>query len=68
MKLVPDAKKGWRWLSVQALLLELAILGTWAKMPADFKATIDEQWVMGAAIVVAVCGIVGRFIDQGAKE
>lgn len=65
MKLVPDAKKGWKWLSVQAMALNGAILSTWLALPDDIKALIPDTYVMGGAVVLTVAGIIGRFIDQG---
>lgn len=68
MKLVPDAKRGWKWISVQAMALNTAMLGTWVALPADLKATIPEQWVFWAAIGLALTGLIGRFIDQGGSD
>ncbi|MBC2768552.1 hypothetical protein [Pusillimonas minor] len=67
-KLVPDAKKGWTWRSVQAASLNTAILSTWVAMPDDMKVAIPEKWVLVTAIVVGFSGIIGRFIDQGAGD
>lgn len=68
MKLVPDARRGWKWLSVQAMALNTALLTTWLALPADLKATIPDVAVTAGAIVLTVAGIVGRFIDQGGGD
>lgn len=64
MKIVPDAKDGWKWLSVQAMALNTAILTTWVSLPDDIKAIIPDTYVMTGAAMLTVAGIVGRFIDQ----
>lgn len=63
-KLVPDAKKSWRWFSMQAMTLNLGVLTTWSALPEDLKSTIPESWVLGIAIVVTLAGIIGRLVDQ----
>lgn len=68
MKLVPNAKKGWKWISVQMMALNTALLATWIGLPDDLKSRIPEQWVFWAATSIAVIGIVGRFIDQGGSD
>ena len=68
LKIVPDARKGWRWFSAQAMAVNAAGLTTWLALPDDLKSTIPNQWVMAGAIVVTVAGLVGRFIDQGGGD
>lgn len=68
MKLVPDARRGWKWLSVQAMAMNTALLTTWLALPADLKSTIPDVAVTAGAILLTVAGIVGRFIDQGGSD
>ena len=65
MKLVPNARRAWRWFSVQAMAISTAILATWAAVPDDLKASIPAEWVMVGAAVLMVAGIIGRLVDQG---
>lgn len=65
MRLVDDAKQAWRWFSVQANVLNLAILGAWAAVPDDMKAGIPQQWVFYGSVALLVLGTVGRLVDQG---
>ena len=61
MKLVPNAKKAWRWLSMQ--FIGLAAL--WETIPLEAKAVLDpstQSWITLALLVAA--GL-GRMIDQG---
>lgn len=64
MKLVSDWKSSWRWFSVFVPTINVAFIATWATLPARFQDAIPEQWVVGAAVMLIVLGVVGRLIDQ----
>lgn len=65
MKLVANWKRSWRWLSMQAMALNVAGIGTWAALPPEMKDTIPQEWLTYAALGIAALGIVGRVVDQG---
>lgn len=65
MKLVDDAKSWWKWFSVQANALNLALLGAWLAVPDDMKAGIPQKWVFAGSILLLVLGTVGRLVKQG---
>lgn len=67
MKLVEDARKAWRWFSVQAMALSVALLGGWELLPADLKASLSETQVRWTAIVLLVLGVAGRLVKQEKK-
>ena len=67
MKLVDDARRAYRWFSVQAMGLALAIQGAWEVIPADMKAGIPQQYVTWLTLGLLVLGIAGRLVDQGKK-
>ena len=64
MKLIDDAGKAWRFFSVQANLWNLALLGAWAAIPDDMKASIPQQWVFYGSVALLVLGTVGRLVKQ----
>ena len=64
MKLVPDARRAWRWFSVQALALQGAAAAAWLAVPDDLRAAVPSEWLAGAALALTVLGIAGRLIDQ----
>jgi hypothetical protein len=68
MKLVPNAGQAYKWLSVQAMGLVVAIEGAWLALPPDLKARIPETWVDALSIAVLVLGILGRVVDQGTAK
>lgn len=64
MKLVDDWKSAWRWFSMHALVLAGIIPSVWAEFPPDLKLVIPASLMGIITAVVAVCGIVGRVINQ----
>lgn len=63
-RLVDDARKSWRWISVRAMALDTAFLVTWATIPDDLKSALPSWLVPACASAVLVIGIVGRVIKQ----
>jgi hypothetical protein len=68
MKLVEDARKAWKWISVQAMAAAAAIQGGWAMVPDDMKANFPKHLVEGATVALLVFGIVGRLVKQKDDE
>jgi protein-S-isoprenylcysteine O-methyltransferase Ste14 len=67
MKLVEDAKQAWRWISVQAMALALAVQGAWEVLPPEMKASIPPQYVTWLTLALLVLGLAGRLVKQGEK-
>lgn len=64
MQIVEDAKQAWRWFSMQAMVVALAIQGAWEVIPADMKASIPPQYVTYTTLCLLVFGIAGRLVKQ----
>jgi len=65
MKLVPNARKAWRWISMQAMGVAVALQGAWVFIPPDLKSRVGDDtaaWVTGALLVL---GMIGRLVKQG---
>jgi len=65
MTLVPNARKAWRWISMQAMGVAVALQGAWVFIPDDLKARAGDDlanWVTGALLVL---GMIGRLVKQG---
>jgi hypothetical protein len=64
MKLIPEWRKAWRMLSVQAMGVAMAAQGAWAMLPAELQSEVPG-WAMKAftAIILGL-GIVGRLVKQ----
>lgn len=67
MRLVDNARKSWRWFSVQAMTAAAAIQGAWMALPLDLQARIPSDWVDAATVLILVLGVIGRMVDQEAK-
>jgi hypothetical protein len=65
MKLVPEVRKAWRWLSIQIPALNVAFLGTWSLLPQKFQDALPLPWVVGIAVGLLVLGMFGRLVKQG---
>ena len=68
MQLVPNAAKAWRWFSVQAMAVSMAMQGAWLALPPDMQDRIPSTWVDAATVVVLALGIIGRVFDQGTTK
>lgn len=64
MTLVDNAKQAWKWFSVQAMALALAIQGAWEVLPDDMKASIPHNLVTYTTLALLALGIGGRLVKQ----
>ncbi|WP_279025110.1 hypothetical protein [Gibbsiella quercinecans] len=64
LQLIEEWRQCWRWFSTWALTLAGAIPAVWAELPPDLKFVIPASLMGTITAVVAVCGIVGRVINQ----
>ena len=62
--LVDDARKAWRWISIQAMTAALAVQGTWTSVPDDMKASIPASYVQWLTLALLALGIGGRLVKQ----
>lgn len=64
MKLVPNARRAWRWFSMQAMGVSAAGLAAWAAMPSDLRAVVPDNVVAIGAVALLALGMIGRLVDQ----
>jgi hypothetical protein len=62
--LVDNWKQAWRWFSVQANLLNMAFLATWALLPAKFQDALPEWLMFSIAGTLLALGVAGRLVTQ----
>jgi hypothetical protein len=67
MKLVDDAKRAYRWFSVQAMVWAIAIQGAWEFVPDDMKTGLSPKLVSGLTVGLLVLGLIGRLVKQEPK-
>lgn len=68
MSLIEDWKKCWKWMSIQANTLGVAISGTYAALYDEVKANFPAKYMLTLTAVVFLAGIVGRLISQTPKD
>lgn len=68
MKLVPNWKNGWRWLSVHLMALGAAFTGAWLALPDSMRSFLPDKWGKIAALLTFIAGLGARFINQPAKS
>ena len=64
MKLIPDWRQAWKWFSVQAFAIIIALPMIWTAMPADVKSYLPDDWKPWIMVALAAAGIIGRIVDQ----
>lgn len=62
-KLLDDWKQGWRWFSVQSMILAAALQGVWCTLDASQKAAL-EPYQAPITLAVLVLGVIGRLVKQ----
>lgn len=68
MKLVDDVKQAWKWFSMWAMGLAVAVQGTWEALPPDMKVAIPASFASGVTITLLLLGIGGRIVQQGPRK
>lgn len=67
MKLVPEARRAWKWFSVQSMTLAGSLQGAWLAVPEDLKSKVPGSLVHWLTIALLVAGVVGRLVQQPPK-
>ena len=68
MKLVTNARQSWRWFSVQAMTVAVALQGAWMAIPDDLKSRVPDDLVNALTMGILVLGVIGRFVPQGGPD
>lgn len=68
LKLVENWKDCWRWISMNSMIVAMAMLGGWQALPDDLKASVPPAVVMVVAVVVLAFGAAGRLVQQRPSE
>jgi len=65
VKIVPNARRAWRWFSMQMMALAAAAQVAWESLPADALAVIPVDWRGYITLGLVVAAMLGRLVDQG---
>ena len=64
IQFVKGAKNAWRWFSVQAMSLAVAIQGAWVFVPEDLRSGMPPNAVQAVTAVLLILGVAGRLVKQ----
>lgn len=67
MKLVDNWRAAWKWFSVQAMALAIAVQATWANLPPDLKHSVPDAYVTYGTLALLALGIIGRLVSQASE-
>lgn len=63
-ELVENWRQAWRWISVNCMVVAIAVQGTWASLEADQRASIPGWAVTALTIALLGLGVIGRLVKQ----
>jgi hypothetical protein len=64
MKLIPEWRKAWRMVSVQAMAVAVAAQGAWVMLPPELQSQVPDWGLKAITASILVLGIVGRLVKQ----
>ena len=67
-EIIEDARRAWRWFSVQAMALAVAVQGAWAAFGDDLKQNVPHWLVTTITLGLLAAGIGGRLVKQDREQ
>ncbi len=64
MRLVDEWRTAWRWFSLQAMALVVAVQGAWAAIPDDLRQHFPTWLVTAVSVGLLLVRIGGRLVKQ----
>lgn len=64
MRLVEDWRDAWRWLSVRAMVLALALQAAWNMLDDAQRESLPDWLVSVLTGGILLFGVAGRLVDQ----
>ena len=68
MKLIPNWRRAWRMVSMQAMAAATVLQMAWEASPEAIKAVLPAKWVPWVTIGMLLFGMVGRLLHQPKVE
>ncbi|ALN64570.1 putative membrane protein [Lysobacter antibioticus] len=68
MKLIDNWRCAWRFLSVQAMSLALAVQATWLSLPDDLRAQVPLWVAASVTAFLLITGLIGRLFQQRGSD
>ena len=64
MKLVENAGSWWKMFSMQAQVINTALLVSWQTLPTTLQTILPVQYLLVIAVGLLVLGMIGRMVKQ----
>lgn len=64
MNLIPEWRKAWRMVSVQAMAVAVAAQGAWVMLPAELQNQVPDWGLKAITASILVLGMIGRLVKQ----
>jgi hypothetical protein len=64
MKLIPNWRKAWRMLSMQAMAAAAILQTAWETNPDAIRAVLPSAWVPWVTVALLLFGMAGRVVQQ----
>lgn len=68
MRFIDEWHRAWRWFSVQAMALAVAVQGAWAAFGDDLKQNVPHWLVTTITLCLLAAGIGGRLVRQSPPD
>jgi len=64
MTLVENASSWWKMFSMQAQVMNTALLVSWQTLPTTLQTILPVQYLLIIAVILLVLGMIGRMVKQ----
>jgi len=64
MKLVENAGSWWKMFSMQAQVINTALLVSWQTLPTTLQTILPVEYLLVIAVGLLVLGMIGRMVKQ----
>ncbi|MGH8080926.1 MAG: hypothetical protein ACREP7_10145 [Lysobacter sp.] len=64
MKLIDNWRHAWRFVSVQAMTVAIALQGVWLNLPDDLRIHVPDRIAASVTAGLLVLGLIGRVFQQ----
>jgi hypothetical protein len=64
MKIVPNWKNAWRWISMHSMAYAAAVQVTWASLDGAMRDKLPDSLVLYLTLSLLFVGLIGRLVKQ----
>ncbi|WP_408951555.1 hypothetical protein [Lysobacter sp. Hz 25] len=64
MKLIDNWRHAWRFVSVQAMTVAIAMQGVWLNLPDDLRIHVPDRIAASVTAGLLILGLIGRLFQQ----